>query len=163
MATKEPTNPATSVPVTTYVKLVRTAESLHSNVSRGLSVDGLTASQFSTLKVLRLQGPLSQRDIAKYLLKTGGNVTVVVDNLEKHGLAVRIRDTEDRRFIFVRLTPAGEELFDRIYQPHLVRILDVMGNLSESELEHLHRLLEKLNPVDDSAVCSPTSVDLEAE
>jgi MarR family 2-MHQ and catechol resistance regulon transcriptional repressor len=153
-------DPAT-VSVTAYVKLIRTGESLHAEVSRGLMIDGLTASQFSTLKVLRLRGALAQRDIAKYLLKTGGNVTVVVDNLEKQGLVTRIRDTEDRRIVFVKLTTAGEEMFDRLYQPHLARICEVMGNLNDSELSQLQSLLEKLNSASDEAVCSPTCVDIE--
>jgi len=136
-----------------YVKLIRTGEALHSEVSRGLAEHGLTSSQFSTLKVLRLRGPLAQKDIANYLLKTGGNVTVVVDNLEKRGLVVRIRDTDDRRFIFVRLTTEGANLFDRIYGPHLDRIRTAMGELGEADLVRLIELLEKLQPTTENPVC----------
>ncbi len=152
----EKTKPiAKDLSVTTYVKLVRTAEALHSEVSRGLMVEGLTASQFSALKVLRLHGPLAQRDIANYLLKTGGNITVVVDNLEKQGLVTRIRDTEDRRFVFVRLTEAGEELFDRLYQPHLERIRETMEAVSEANLTVLLELLEQLHPTTEAPICQP--------
>ncbi len=152
----EKTKPiAKDLSVTTYVKLVRTAEALHSEVSRGLMVEGLTASQFSALKVLRLHGPLAQRDIANYLLKTGGNITVVVDNLEKQGLVTRIRDTEDRRFVFVRLTEAGEELFDRLYQPHLERIRETMEAVSEANLTVLLELLEQLHPTTEVPMCQP--------
>ncbi len=130
--------------IAAYVSLVRDGEALHSQVSRGLAEEGLTASQFSTLKVLKLHGALAQRDIAAHLLKSGGNITIVVDNLERDGLVKRIRDTEDRRIVFVRLTPKGEELFDRIYPPHLDRIRRVMGGLTERECDELIGLLEKL-------------------
>ena len=136
--------PNTETRVQAYVRLVRASETLHQSVSRGLMLDGLTASQFSTLKVLRIHGALAQRDIAKYILKSCGNITVVVDNLEREGYVVRDRDTVDRRVVYIKLTAAGEELFDRIYPGHLERIREVMGPLSDSECVYLMELLEKL-------------------
>jgi len=146
------------LPVAAYVRLIRTADALHASVSKGLAAEGLTPSQFSTLKVLRLRGPQAQRDIAKYLLKTGGNVTVVVDNLEKQGYVARVRDTEDRRMTFVKLTALGEETFDRVYPAHLLRIRNAMSNLGDANLERLFHLLTKLNEVEDAWNCaSPES------
>jgi len=162
MAETDRTNKLQELAISAYVKLIRTGEALHAEVSRGLAIEGLTASQFSTIKVLRLRGPLAQRDIANYLLKTGGNVTVVVDNLEKQGLVVRIRDTDDRRFVFVRLTQAGEELFDRVYEPHLARIRSVMGSISDTEMRTLLELLEKLHATEDDPVCQQASAHLQA-
>ena len=146
--------PNTEKKVLSYVRLVRSAEALHQSVSRGLMIDGLTASQFSTLKVLRLHGALAQRDIAKYILKSGGNITIVVDNLERVGLVVRDRDTEDRRIVYVSLTPAGIELFDRVYPDHLQRIREAMGGLTESECDQLVALLDKLSPAQEEIVCT---------
>ncbi len=150
--------PNTEAKVRAYVRLVRSGESLHQQVSRGLVVDGLTASQFSTLKVLKLHGALSQRDIGKYILKSGGNITVVVDNLERVGLVVRDRDTEDRRVVYIRLTPAGEELFDKVYPPHLDHIREAMGVLSDEECLQLISLLEKLSPQDEDPGCTTADV-----
>lgn len=141
------------VTIAAYVRLIRSAETLHGCVSRGLAPDGLTASQFSTMKALKLQGPLAQRDIAKYLLKTGGNVTVVVDNLEKQGYVTRIRDTEDRRIVFVKLTAEGEALFDQAYPAHRQRILEAMAPLSTSECDRLLDLLAKLCEDDGTLPC----------
>ena len=147
--------PANQEPaIQAYVKLIRTAESLHSRISRGLALEGLTASQFSAMKVLRTHGKLPQRDIAKFLLQTGGNITLVVDNLERDGLCQRVRDKEDRRMILVSLTKKGEELFDRIYPGHLDRIRDVMKGLSEGELEELVATLTSLDSSEPS-VCLP--------
>jgi MarR family transcriptional regulator, 2-MHQ and catechol-resistance regulon repressor len=141
--------------IAAYVKLIRTSEALHLLVGKGLAAEGLTPSQFSTMKVLRMRGPLAQRDIAKYLLKTGGNVTVVVDNLEKQGLVLRIRDTEDRRIVFVKLTEEGADLFDRIYAPHLDRIEEAMSGLSRQDCAALCELLEKLAPAAEAPFCQP--------
>jgi len=141
--------------VRAYVRLIRTAETLHAEVSRGLALDGLTASQFSTLKVLKLQGALAQRDIAKYLLKSGGNVTMVVDNLEREGLVLRVRDTEDRRIVFVKLTALGEELFDKVYPGHLERIRSVIGGLSDVGCDELIDLLDQLASPETELECAP--------
>ncbi|RYG49066.1 MarR family transcriptional regulator [bacterium] len=143
--------------VRSYVRLVRSAEALHNEISRGLLVEGLTASQFSTMKVLRIHGALAQRDIAKHILKSGGNITIVVDNLERQGLVVRERDTQDRRIVYVKLTPAGEAMFDEVYPGHLDRIREAMSPLTEDECGELMRLLEKLSPNQVESACVSAS------
>jgi len=134
----------TDLAVSVYVRLVRTAEALHARVSQGLVEEGLTASQFSTLKVLRLRGPQAQKDIANYLLKTGGNITLVVDNLVRRKLVKRGNDPNDRRIALVKLTPLGEATFDRIYPPHLARIHAAMEALDCEQLRVLQDLLSRL-------------------
>lgn len=147
--------------IATYVKLVRTTETLHAEVSRGLTPDGLTASQFSTLKVLKLRGAIPQKEIASYLLKTGGNVTVVVDNLERQGWVQRIRDKADRRLVMVSLTKSGEEIFDRLYPAHCRRIERAMEPLNVQELDQLRALLEKLFTTTGEALCTNETVSSE--
>ena len=138
--------PSREPSVQAYVLLVRSAETLHSNVSRGLVAEGLTDSQFSAMVSLRLNGKLAQRDIAKYILKTGGSTTSMLDNLEKLGLVARDRDTEDRRIIYVSLTPKGISLFDRIYPNQLLRIQEAMGDLTDAEYQQLIGLLQRITP-----------------
>lgn len=148
--------PSQEPSVQAYVRLIRSAEALHAEVSRGLVVEGLTASQFSAMKVLRIHGKLAQRDIAKYILKSGGNITILVDNLEKDGLVYRERDTEDRRVIYVSLTEQGEKMFDDLYPPHLERIREAMGGLSEDEYRTLTNLLQRISPEHIEIACAPT-------
>ncbi|AIE86072.1 MarR family winged helix-turn-helix transcriptional regulator [Fimbriimonas ginsengisoli] len=145
--------------VAAYVKLIRTAEALHAEVTRGLTAEGLTASQFSTLKVLRMRGPLPQRDIANYLLKTGANVTMVVDNLESRELVKRTRDTADRRIVTVSLTPEGERLFDLVYPPHLERIRLAMKGLDEEGCGDLTSLLSQLHTTIAEPLCVATGTE----
>jgi MarR family 2-MHQ and catechol resistance regulon transcriptional repressor len=142
--------------VAAYVRLIRTAEALHTKVSQGLTSEGLTASQFSAMKVLRLKGPLAQKDIALSLLKTGGNITLVVDNLVRRKLVIRGHDPRDRRVARVELTPLGEATFDRIYPPHLSRIHQAMASLSNTELDSLQELLGKLELTSDSVCLAET-------
>lgn len=139
-----------------YVRLVRSAEALHAGVSRGLLIEGLSASQFSAMKVLRIHGKLAQRDIAKYILKSGGNITILVDKLEEMGLVLRDRDKVDRRITYVSLTEKGEKLFDDLYPGHLDRIKEAMAALTPEECGLLVSLLEKVSPGEVDVACSPT-------
>jgi MarR family 2-MHQ and catechol resistance regulon transcriptional repressor len=146
---------STEVSVQAYVRLVRSAEALHSGVSRGLIVEGLSASQFSAMKVLRIHGQLAQRDIAKYILKSGGNITILVDKLEEQNLVSRDRDKVDRRITYVSLTEKGEKLFDCLYPSHLEGIKDAMAALTPEECSVLISLLEKVSPGEVDVACSP--------
>ncbi|RYG37574.1 MarR family transcriptional regulator [bacterium] len=148
--------PSQAPDVQAYVRLIRSAEVLHAEVGRGLVVEGLTASQFSAMKVLRIHGKLAQRDIAKYILKSCGNITILVDNLEREELVTRERDTKDRRIVYVSLTPKGEAFFDELYPPHLDRIHDAMSALTEAECLQLTALLQKVSPQSVEIACAPS-------
>src|SRR5918912_589968 len=123
-----------------YIKLMRAAESVSARLAPRLSAAGLTGSQFGALEALYHLGPLCQRDLGKKILKSGGNITMVVDNLEKRGLVERIRAEDDRRYITVNLTKQGRELISKLFPRHAKAIREEMGVLSDAELEKLGRL-----------------------
>ena len=93
-----------------YVKLMRAAESITSRVHKHLSSAGLTVSQFGVLEAIYHLGPLSQKDLGRKILRSSGNITMVIDNLEKRRLVRRKRDTSDRRIFIVHLTGEGQKL-----------------------------------------------------
>jgi len=127
-----------------YIKLVRASESVTSRVVRHLDDDGLTASQFGVLEALFFIGPLSQRELAQKILKSGGNVTMVIDNLEKRGLVKREREEEDRRLYRITLTPTGHKLIKSIFPRHAAKIVSQMNILTKEELRELGHLCRKL-------------------
>jgi MarR family transcriptional regulator, 2-MHQ and catechol-resistance regulon repressor len=100
-----------------FIKLMRASESINNRLNRHLSENDLTVSQFGTLEVLLHLGPLNQRSIGEKLLKSGGNITMVIDNLEKNELVERKPDPNDRRAVMIHLTKKGNRLskiFSRI-------------------------------------------------
>lgn len=137
--------PDLSPKVQAYVALVRAAERVHAEVSRGLLVEGLTPSQFGAMKALCLRGPQPQKDIAASLLKTGGNVTLVVDNLEKLGFVERVAHPSDRRMSVIQITETGRETFDRIYPEHLLRIEQAMDVISDGDCDAIVGLMRPLS------------------
>ena len=109
-----------------------------------LKLQNLTVSQFGVLEALYHLGPLSQRDIGKKILKTSGNITMVVDNLEKRHLVKREKDITDRRVIIVRLTDEGYRLIHKIFPVHAEIAERVFAALGNQEIKQLGRLLKIL-------------------
>ena len=128
----------------TFIKLTRATNTLMNRLAAHETLRELTQSQFGVLESLLHLGPLSQTEICGKQLKSGGNITMVVDNLEKHGLVRRETHPEDRRVTMVRLTPAGEALIREIFPQHVQAIVEELSPLSADDLKELGRLCKKL-------------------
>jgi MarR family 2-MHQ and catechol resistance regulon transcriptional repressor len=127
-----------------YTKLMRAAESVTGRTSRIMVASNLTISQFGILEVLFHKGSLCQRDIATKILKSTGNITMVIDNLEKRFLVRRERGADDRRYITVHLTDAGQQLIAEVFPRVLAAIVEEMNIFKEAEQEELGRLCRML-------------------
>ncbi len=134
-----------------YTKLMRAAESVTGRISRQMAAAELTVSQFGVLEALLHKGPLCQRDIAAKILKSSGNLTLVIDNLEKRGLVQRQRDTNDRRYITVSLTADGDRLIKGLFPTIEAAIVDEMAALTGNEQDELGRLCRRLGKKGDQA------------
>jgi MarR family 2-MHQ and catechol resistance regulon transcriptional repressor len=141
-----PTNKADRVDrlaLSTFTKLIRAAETVTADVHGELNESGLSVSQFGVLEALFHLGDMCQKDIAQKILKSAGNITMVIDNLEKRGLVKRIRNEKDRRYFDIHLTDEGRDLIAKIFPRHAERIRQKMAVLSESEQHVLGGLLRK--------------------
>ena len=115
-----------------YIKLMRAAESVTTRAHAVLPKD-ITISQFGVLEVLLHCGPLCQTELAGKLLKSGGNITLIVDNLEKAGHVVRERSREDRRFVTVSLTDSGRAFITGLFPKVAASITRELSALSSAE------------------------------
>jgi MarR family transcriptional regulator, 2-MHQ and catechol-resistance regulon repressor len=127
-----------------FIKLMRATESVNTRLNRHLSDADLTVSQFGTLEALHHLGPLNQRAIGEKILKSGGNITMVVDNLEKSGFVLRKKDPNDRRAVLIHLTKKGEKFIREFFPKHLEKIKEEFSVLTEEEKETLANLCKKL-------------------
>ncbi|MCM2358154.1 MAG: MarR family winged helix-turn-helix transcriptional regulator [Geobacteraceae bacterium] len=127
-----------------YTKLMRAAESVTARTNRTMAAADLTISQFGVLEALFHKGPLCQRDIAAKILKSTGNITMVIDNLERRELVRRERAVEDRRYLTIHLTDKGQSLIASVFPRVAAAIVEEMGVLTETEQEELGRLCRKL-------------------
>jgi MarR family transcriptional regulator, 2-MHQ and catechol-resistance regulon repressor len=127
-----------------YMKLMRAANSVTARIQMHLASVKLTVTQFAVLEALYHLGPLSQREIGIKVLKSGGNITTVVDNLEARGLVVRARGKQDRLVITIYLTDAGLDLIRGVFPLHAQQILCEMSVRAPEEQDELSRLCRKL-------------------
>jgi DNA-binding MarR family transcriptional regulator len=90
---------------------------------------GLTASQLWLLRVLEAKGPLPAGALARELALHPSTLTSLTGRMEERGLISRTREPGDRRFVRIRLTPAGARLAARspaTPQGRLVRALEAL-------------------------------------
>lgn len=130
--------------LSTWVKLARAFASFNKKSSENIRHFGLTQPQFAVIEVLGHLGPLKVGEICNKMLVSGGNMTIVLDNIEKLGLLERVHSKEDRRAIVVQLTEKGTELFNKIFRAHAEYITNIMSILSAEEQKSLGDLLKKL-------------------
>lgn len=137
-------NDKEALALATFARLARTAGKVRRSVYSGLSDTRLTESQVNVLELLHKLGPLPQKEIAKNLSVTGGNITMVVDNLQKRDLVDRKRWQEDRRVVHVDLTDLGRETIESYIPLHVQKVLGALDGLEPSEQEQLQNLCNKL-------------------
>jgi DNA-binding MarR family transcriptional regulator len=78
---------------------------------------------------------------------TGGNVTGIVDLLEREGQVERAAEPTDRRAYRVRLTRAGRKAFGEMARAHEEWILELLVGMSRKEQAEVFRLLGRLKEV----------------
>jgi len=127
-----------------WVKLARAYTTFSKKSLENIRSFNLTEPQFSVLESLGHLGPMTIGSLCTKQLVSGGNMTLVVDNLEKEGLAQRVYNKEDRRKITIQLTTKGQKLFEEIFSEHAKHIEKLASVLTEKEQEELARLLKKL-------------------
>ena len=135
---------AQTVKLGAYTKLMRATDTLTRYIHAYLTDFELTVTQFGVLEALFHLGPLCQKEIAQKILKSTGNITQTIDNLERRQLVHREQDPKDRRYFRVQLTEDGHRLMAKVLPIHLSRVEQAFAPLKADEVEILGRLLKTL-------------------
>jgi len=106
---------------------------------------GTTLPRFDLMAQLeRHPEGLKMNELSRLLMVTGGNVTTIVDQLEKEGLVERLDEPADRRAFRIHLTRTGERTFADMAREHEEWVLGLVSGLSRREQDDLLRLLAKV-------------------
>lgn len=143
MATKYSGSRDEILALNTFIKLIRCAGTLSSKAGANLLKNGLTESQFGILDAVYHLGPMNQKLLGEKILKTGGNITHVIDNLEDQKLVLRKRGKEDRRHFEIHLTAKGRKTYEKILPGQVNIIKTQMNRLTRNEMEKLGELCKK--------------------
>lgn len=106
---------------------------------------GLSASQFAVLEVLYHKGDLTVGEIIEKILITGGNITVVIKNLEQKELLTIKQDLNDGRKKLISITKEGEKLLEQAFKEHLELLNSLLEGYSREEKEQLILLIKKMD------------------
>lgn len=87
---------------------------------------------------------LKMKDLSRYLMVTGGNVTGVTDELVRDGYVLRENSPTDRRAWIVRLTELGRQTFETMAHEHEQWILELFSGLDAATLQQLYSQLGAL-------------------
>ena len=154
ISTVPPRHKAASLPLENrvFVALLKAADAVSQEAEQLFRSQGLTGTQYNVLRILRGAEPagLPCRGIGDRMISHDPDMTRLLDRMDKRGLIVRKRQTDDRRVVKTRITRKGLELLNTLDQP--VRDLHKrqFRHIIAGRLKALAQLLEEaLAPQDD--------------
>jgi MarR family 2-MHQ and catechol resistance regulon transcriptional repressor len=127
-----------------WLKLQRAAATVKARLEPELAEAELSDVQWGVLDALFHLGSLNQGTLLSKLTTSGGNLTKVVDHLEKRGLVERHRGKNDKRQIQVQLTTGGRVLFRGLLPGQVNAVTRQLAALTAAEQDELARLCKKL-------------------
>lgn len=131
-------------PAAVIGRLHRLGDRLRVDIIEVYRRHGLTEGEFDVLAALRRQGSpyeLAPGELAQHTMVTTGAISKRLDRLEEAGLVVRRENAADGRGRIVRLTAAGQRVFDQAFTEHMQNENRMIGLLDHDERAELERLL----------------------
>ena len=106
---------------------------------------GTTLPRFDVMAALyRRREGVTMTELSRMLLVSNGNATAVVDRLEQDGLVERRPSENDRRTVFVALTPAGWTQFEVLAKEHEAAVSKVFEGLSDADIDMLTDIFKRM-------------------
>jgi MarR family transcriptional regulator, transcriptional regulator for hemolysin len=133
-----PTRPAIGL------QLARTARVVTQAFERAMAEAGGSAAAWQVLLLVRSEKWGNQARMAEALGITGATLTHHLNALEAKGYVRRWREPRNRRVQRTALTPAGEELFERLRRVAMQHDARLRSELTDQETALLGELLDKL-------------------
>jgi DNA-binding MarR family transcriptional regulator len=133
---------ATSTEEAAFLDLLRTTDMLSRGLVQVLKTEGVSATQYNVLRILRgAPGGLACGEIARRMITRDPDITRLLDRLEKRALISRWREARDRRTVMARITPQGLALLARLDGPVKAAHGKQLGHLGRERLRTLTELL----------------------
>lgn len=109
----------------------------------------ISVEQFHVLRHIR-KGLTSVKDIAEARQISRPAVSQAAETLVEKGLITRREAADDRRYVHLALTPAGDALLNQIFQQNRAWMQEKMAALSEAELARITEGLKLLKAAFDA-------------
>lgn len=127
-----------------YIALSRASEWVNAHGDRDIRNYGLNRTEFGVLELLYHKGAQPIQQIGGKVLMSSGNITYVVDKLEKKEFVKRKTSSEDRRLVFAEITEKGKQFIEEVFPKHTEVIEKAVAGLTAEEKKIASELLKKL-------------------
>jgi DNA-binding MarR family transcriptional regulator len=137
------TEPASKQRLRLWLRLLRTSRSIEAELRERLRVGfDTTLPKFDVMAALdRRPAGMTMTELSRFLMVSNGNVTGLIDRLVAEGMVVRRPHEEDRRAVFVHLTPRGARQFAAMAKAHETWVNEILGQFGSQEIQAMLALL----------------------
>jgi DNA-binding MarR family transcriptional regulator len=104
----------------------------------------LTGPQLTVVKMLESMGDLSLSELSDAIRAQNSTVTGIIDRMEREELVERIRSTQDRRVVYIRLTEKGRKLAREIPVEPIVIFREALDGLTAAETRETLKIVNKI-------------------
>lgn len=105
---------------------------------------GLTASQVFILRFLDTKEHAKASDIARVSGLSPGAVTQVCDELVRTDLVERSRSDDDRRVVYINITPQGRSRLAEVRSVRSQWMLKILNQLGDEDAQEFMRILQRV-------------------
>lgn len=114
------------------------------SMSKVFEDSGITAPQGMVLGILSKENMIKITDLSTKLSLPNSTVSGLVDRLEKQGMVVRERSEEDRRVVYVKISPQFKEMHEHFRKNLQLNIENVMNKGTSEDLNEIFNGLNTL-------------------
>jgi DNA-binding MarR family transcriptional regulator len=128
--------------VLAWLRMWRVVQKVERAAAEHLRAYGLNKPQFDLLAHVGAAEGCKQKELGASLLVTKGNISHLVDQMERRGLVSRRQEGRTNRLY---LTEEGRQLFEEVVPAHEDLVHRLMSAVPEEEQARLHELLRGLD------------------
>lgn len=127
-----------------FIKLFRASEVVKNNSTRIVNEMGFSDGQFFVLDVLYHLGSMSQKLLSEKLMRTEGNLTMIISNLLKRKLIKKIKSKDDGRVFIISITDKGKSEYEKVFPFFIEAVKNDFSVLTKEEKIFLQNICKKI-------------------
>ena len=132
------------------IGLIQAREALMTQFRPILNQANITDQQWRIIRLLAENGTLDFQDLANHACILRPSLTGILTRLEKAGLAVRLKPSNDQRRVYLKLTPEGEKLYESTGALVDERYDAIEKVLTKEKMAQLKELLAELAKIEQA-------------
>lgn len=114
------------------------------SMSKVFENSGITAPQGMVLRILSKETKIKMTELSSMLSLPNSTISGIVDRLETQGMVERERSEQDKRIVYVKMSPNFMEMHQQFHKNLQINIQNVMNKGTEEDLGKIFEGLSTL-------------------